>query len=287
MATADLGRAEAASPVAGQSGDFALAWSAAGDRILIGHAGGGILEVTTEGTVREILSANAAPAPRAVAWSPSGAAIAFVDAGTSGTATGLYVASTDVLPVDPVAVVRPIEGQSRQIVAIEWPTGDAGILYSERAPNGDLSVGGDLFAVSPAGGKPQLVASARSVAQVAAVDSFEASPDGVAVAYTVVVPGDGGSVSGDLLVKQIGGPTVVDLAVSGVAVESIGWTAAGLTWITSQLDTDDVVQLSLQHARSDGTIETIYQSSAPATPGASPAASPVASQISDASTFFS
>jgi hypothetical protein len=277
--TADLGDFSAGSPAPDDRGTFSLAWSPDGGRLLVGLAAGGILDVDQSGAIRTLLSASAAPSPRAVAWSPSGSAIAFVDAGPEGDATGLYVGSTDVLPIDPVAIVRPIAGQSRQIVAIAWPVGDAGILYSERSPGGDLSVGGDLFAISPAGGAPELVASARAVAQVAAVDKFVASSDGVAVAYSVVTPGEDGNLVEDLLVKQIDGPTIVDLAVETASVESMAWTTVGLAWASSGTSSEAASGMTLERAAPDGAVETISAPSIPGTPGPSPVAAPIASPV--------
>jgi len=257
---------------------FALAWAPTGDRLLVGHGGGGLVEVNNAGQTRQLLGADAAPTPRAVAWSPSGSAVAYVDAGPNGTATGLYVASTDALPIDPVAVIRPIGGQSRQIAEIAWPQGDVGILYSERSPDGDLSVGGDLFAVSPSGGQPQLVGSARTVAQVGAIDTFAASPDGSVVAFAVVIAGEAGPASGGVVVKQIAGPTLVKLPSSAeqadARVAALDWTAAGLAWASSEPRADSLASFTVSRALPDASTEIVFSGTGSATPVASPVVEP-------------
>lgn len=272
IASAPLADVQNGSPVPSPgTGVARIAWAPSGDRVLVTLPAGGIVEVNDAGQVREILQAENAPSPQAVAWSPSGGAIAYVDAGIDGTATGLYVASTDVLPVDPVAVIRPIEGRSRQIAEIAWSAGNAGILYAERSPSGDLSVGGDLFAVSPTGGTPKLVASAGRVTQVGAVGAFSVAPDGSAVAYTVIVPGQGGPTVSTLKVKQIAGPTAADLPLQfGGTLQALGWAAGGLTWAELAPASGQDFGLVVQRARPDGTVETIYSGLPPASPVASP-----------------
>ena len=265
-------------PESNSSRTFALAWAPTGDRVLVGHGGGGLVEVSNAGQTRQLLGADAAPSPQAVAWSPSGSAVAYVDAGPNGTATGLYVASTDALPIDPVAVIRPIVGQSRQIADIAWPQGDVGILYSERSPDGDLSVGGDLFAVAPSGGRPQLVGSSRIVAQVGAIDAFVASPDGSVVAFAVVVAGEAGPVSGGVVVKQVAGPTLVTLPVSSeqadTRVAALDWTAAGLAWVSSGPRAGSLAGLVVSRALPDGSTAIVFSESGLGSPVASPVAEP-------------
>jgi len=204
--------------------------------------------------------------------------VAYVDAGPNGTATGLYVASTDALPIDPVAVIRPIGGQSRQIAEIAWPQGDVGILYSERSPDGDLSVGGDLFAVAPSGGQPQLVGSARTVAQVGAIDTFAASPDGSVVAFAVVIAGEAGPASGGVVVKQIAGPTLVKLPSSAeqadARVAALDWTAAGLAWASSEPRADSLASFTVSRALPDASTEIVFSGTGSATPVASPVVEP-------------
>jgi hypothetical protein len=272
IATASLDRYQPGSPVPSSgAGKCRIAWAPTGDRVLVTIPTGGIVEVNEAGELREILRAEQAPSPLAVAWSPSGSAISYVDAGADGSATGLYVASTDVLPLDPVAVIRPIEGRSRQIVDIVWSGGNAGILYTERAPSGDLSVGGDLFAISPTGGTPQLIASAGRVTQIGAVGSFSVAPDGSAVAYTVLVPDQNGQTVSTLKVKQIDGPTAQDLPLqNGGTLQTVGWATGGLTWAILAPTAGDDHGVVVQRARPDGTVETIYSELPPATPIASP-----------------
>lgn len=269
-----------ATPAGAPGGVDRLAWSVASDRILICLATGGIFDVTLDGSLRTIFTASAVPSPKAVAWSPAGSAIAYVDAGPQGVATGLYVAPVDVLPADPVAVIAPVEGRRRQIVDIGWAAGDAGIFYSERAVGGDLSLGGDLFAVSPSGGAPRLIASAAGVAQAAAIGAFAVAPGGQAVAYAVIVAGADGPVAHSLHVAQLDGPASIGLRIGGTyRVEQLLWTTSGLTWIARNAPVDDP-WLLIQRASADGSVITLFTDAPEATPEA---ASPVAPGTPDSS----
>jgi hypothetical protein len=275
---------EPSTPTAVASGVDRIAWTAAGDRMLISLATGGIFEVTVEGNLRTIFTPAAVRSPKAIAWSPAGSAIAYVDAGTGGVATGLYVAPVDVLPADPVALIPPVEGRRRQIVEISWASGNAGIFYAERAADGDLSLGGDLFAVSPSGGSPRLVASAAGVAQAAAVGTFVVSQDGRAVAYTVITGEADGPVTHSLHVSQLDGPTAIGLRTGGAyRVEQMLWGTSGLTWVARNASLTDP-WLLIQRANADGSVTTIFTEAPASTPAAaspvapgSPVGSPVAS----------
>lgn len=275
----ELPLSDGASPTPAGYGLYRIAWSPGNDKVLLSLGTGGLIEVSDAGVRRTILSSDAAPSPRAIAWSPDGSTIAWVDAGVTGSATGLYVASTDALPVDPVTVIRPIEGRSRQIVEIAWGAGAAGIVYSERAPDADLSIGGDLFAVSPSGGQPDLIATAGGVSQIGAIGTFAISPDGDSVIYSVIEPVPGGVAIRRLTLRQIKGPSSVDLpAAPGATIEDFIWTNQGAVWTVRPAANGQefpVVQLAV----ADGSVTTLFDVPAAATPVASPGtiASPVAS----------
>ena len=279
----ELPLAGSATPTPAGYGLNRIAWSPKNDRILLSLGTGGLIEVSDNGVHRSILSPEAAPSPRAIAWSPDGSAIAWVDAGTAGTATGLYVASTDALPVDPVTVIRPIEGRSRQIVEIAWGGGAAGIVYSERAPGGDLSIGGDLFAVSPSGGQPDLIATAGGVSQVGAIGTFAISPDGDTVIYSVIEPVSSGVAIRRLTLRQIDGPSSADLSSApGASIEDFIWTSQGVVWTVRPAE-DAQERPTVQLALADGSVNTLFDVPDAGTPVASPdsIASPVFSPSPD------
>lgn len=254
-------------------GSDAVVWSPSGDRMLVSRKEGGVYEARADGTVKAILSPEQAPSPRALAWSPTGNAIAYVDAGRDGAATGLYVASIEALPLDPVTIIRPIEGRSRQIQEIAWVGGSVGIVYSERAADSDLSIGGDLFAVPTSGGAPRLLATAGGVAQVGAVGSFSVAPNLEAVAYSVLVPGKKEPLAGKLVVRQIDGTTSVPLPVpANGSVVGLAWSARGLVWAVAADG-----GLDINRVGAGGEAIAIATIGAAATPIASPvpAATPV------------
>jgi hypothetical protein len=210
-----------------------------------------------------------------VAWSPDGGAIAFVDGGSDGASSALYVASTDVLPLDPVVLIRPSLSGARQIADILWVGGNAGIVFNQRAAGDDLSIGGDLFAVSPFGGQPRLIAAAGGASQVGVVGEFAVSADGSTVAYTVLGVVDGRPGFASLWLRQVDGPGEVQV-VTGQwqSVGSLEWTSAGLTWLGQNAD-----GFAIERLQPDGSVTALFAAGGAATPVATPSASPVASPV--------
>lgn len=267
-------------PVPAGAGHYHVAWSAAGDRLLVSLATGGILDVAADGAVRTLLNPSQARSPRSVAWSPSGEAIAYVDAGDTGSGTGLYVASVESLPVDPVMLIRPIPGSSRQIDDIAWTAGSSGIVYSLRAADANVSLGGDVFAISVTGGTPRLIGSAAATTQGGSVGAFAVSADGRAIAYAVEAPSDAGVEYLGLVVRQIDGEASAEVTgTAGAQITGVTWTAAGPAWVAWPLGPDQE-PITVARAGSDGAVSVIFQvapPAPPATPVASPVGSPVAS----------
>jgi hypothetical protein len=260
-------------PEPGGFGLDTIAWSPQADRLLITLGAGGIVEAQLDGSTRTILSPSQAPSPRAVSWSPTGNAIAFVDAGPNHSATGLYVASLEVLPLDTVTVIRPIEGRSRQIQEISWIGGDVGIVYSERSPDGDLSIGGDLFAVSASGGSPRLLGTAGGVSEIGAVGSFAVSPNDQAVAYSILQPSDNGPIAQKLEVRQIDGTSSIQLPVApGDSVAAMAWAPSGIVWAVESKDA-----IVVYRTAADGSAIPVTGIAITGSPVASP--KPIASPV--------
>lgn len=269
-------RESSATPAASvKGGRNAIAWSDEATHLLVSSAGGGIFEFNLDGSSRVLLDSSQAPSPRAISWSPGGTAIAYVDAGQSGDATALYVASIDTLPIDPVVVIRPSISRARQIAEIDWVGGDAGILYSQRAADDDLSIGGDLFAVQPFGGSPRLVAAAGGASEVGVIGEFAASADGQVVAYTVVGVVNGQPGFAGLWIRQIDGPSGVQVpAGNWEQVGGLVWSTAGLTWLGSSGD-----GVAVELLQASGSARVVYGAGLDATPVASPVASPAGSPV--------
>ena len=279
-------RSQGGTPGPGAAGGSdSLDWSRAGDRILVGFSAGGLIAVPLDGNPVVLIGAQRAQAPAEAAWSPKGDALAYVDPARPGMAANLYVAPTGATPLDPAPVVSADTNGHRTVAQMRWLPNGAAILYSLLSPDGDISRGGDLYAVAPGGGPPRLIASAGRAGPIAAISRFAPAPDGHAVAYTVVAPDERGTSFHSLWVQQIDGPTVIRLPVPpGESVTDLWWTAAGLVWRTVANRPGSPAAgagFALYLAAPDGSATVLYRGVAPPppTPGASPVASPKASPI--------
>jgi hypothetical protein len=97
------------------------------------------------------------------------------------------------------------------------------------------------------------------------------------------MPGANGPEVGALKVRQIGGPTSLDLPLQNVVtVDAVEWTTGGLSWAATVSEDGKSESIVLQHANPDGSVQTLYSELPQASPSASPAASPVGSPASNA-----
>jgi hypothetical protein len=256
-------------------------WSPQGDRLLVAFATGGIVTVPLNGDPSVTLTPQQAPGPIDAAWSPAGDAIAYVNRTSDTASAGLYLVSTTSQAGTPRALVGSSAQGEPSVRRLAWHPSGRSIFYTRASSANGLAVGGDLFQIDPSGGGPTIVASAGRVAPISAIVDFVPSPDGRAVAYTIVVPGPNGPTFNSLWIQQLGTANRQKLSASaGSAVNELWWTASGLVWRA----TDDPTAITpdrpdapftLFQAGKGGTVTPIYHfQPAGGTPVASPVASP-------------
>ena len=213
-----------------------LDWSPRGDRLLIAFAAGGLaaLPADGEGNAVRLFGATEAPAPSDAAWSPTGEAVAFVGAVGTEVPARLYLASTVPTPAAPRPLVDPTQA-GRTVADLAWLPDGQEILFTERAAPGRPVTGGDLWRIATDGSGRSLVASAGGTGFPAAqVANVAPSPDGDAVAYTVVVPSESGIRFHSLRLRGLADSSQsVEMRVpAGQAVTDLWWTASGLVFRT-------------------------------------------------------
>jgi hypothetical protein len=280
-----------ATPAAGAAaGRDLVDWSPQGDRLLVTFAAGGIVTIPLHGDPSVTPTPQQAPGPIDAAWSPAGDAIAYVNRASSTASAGLFLVSTASQPAAPRALVEPDPQGGSSVRRLAWHPSGRNILYTRSSSTNGLSVGGDLFQISPAGGGPTIVASAGRVAPISAIVDFVPSPDGRSVAYTIAVPGPNGPTFNSLWIQQLGTANRQKLSTSaGDAVNGIWWASSGLVWRAmadpTAISPDQLTApFTLFLAGRGGEVTPIYHFQTPAgTPVASPVASPAASPSAGAS----
>ena len=213
-----------------------LDWSPQGDRLLIAFAPGGLVALPAEGggNAERLFGPSEAPAPSDAAWSPTGEAVAFVGSAGTEVPARLYLASTVPTPAAPRPLVDSTQA-GRTVADLAWLPDGQEILFTERAAPGRPVTGGDLWRIATDGSRRSLVASAGGTgfpaAQVAAVAP---SPDGDAVAFTVVVPSETGVRFHSLRLRGLtpSSQSVEMRVPAGQAVTDLWWTASGLVFRT-------------------------------------------------------
>lgn len=203
-----------------------LDWSPQGEKLLVALSPGGLVAVQLTGDAEPklIVSGGVASRPEQAAWSPTGEDVGFL-ATTEDERASIYVAGVAATPTSPRALL-PDDGSRPTIFDWAWLPDGRSLLFSEER---DLTSTADLWRINSDGTDRELVASAGSVAPVARIVGAEPSRDGRAVAYLVIVPGDGNDVFDSLWVRDLSTNHGYRIQVpSGTSVTDVWWTDAGL-----------------------------------------------------------
>jgi hypothetical protein len=163
----------------------------------------------------------------------------------------------------------------RTVGHIGWSGDSEQVYYTMISASGDLSQGGDLFAIPASGGTPMLVMSASKAGPVSAIANFTVSPSGSRIAVTISVPNDEGTGTvQSLWAKASASPDLVRLPIPGTeTLQGAWWSPQGLAWVTSAGDAADPT-ITLYRTDQTGTATAVWQG--PLLPKATPEASPVA-----------
>lgn len=267
-------------PAGGEgAAESSIDWSPQGDRLLVSSAAGGILALPAGGGDAEILLAGSdSMAPGDAAWSPTGEAVAFLAPAGGERPADLFLARTVPAPGTPEALVEASTA-GRSVTELAWTPDGRDLLYTlAGAPDGAVAAG-DLWRIATDGSDRRVVVSAGSAVPVGRIALIAPSPDGDAVAYTVMVPGDAGQRFHSLWIRSLGSaptPPVRLSAPAGESVSELWWTDGGLVFRTEPDPTldgsTDETAFSLYRASATGEPTPLYRGSA--APAGSPEASP-------------
>jgi hypothetical protein len=205
-----------------------LDWSPQGEKLLVALSPGGLISVPLTGDAepRLIVSGGVATRPEQAAWSPTGEDVGFL-AEADGERASIYIAGVAATPTSPRALLADDEAMPT-IFDWAWLPDGRSLLFSEER---ELTSTADLWRISSDGTDRELVASAGSVAPVARIVGAEPSRDGRAVAYLVIVPGDGTDVFDSLWVRDLATNHGFRIDVpNGMSVTDVWWTNAGLMY---------------------------------------------------------
>lgn len=208
--------------------DLMVDWGAQGNRIVVANPDGRMVNVTLGGDATAIATPSGITAVRDVEWSPRGDRIAVLGVGEDNVARiGLIdpaASAPEFLPVAPIDE----GGEQEQVRSFSWLPDGSGLVYL--SGTGD-TVGGQLFSIELETMTQRLVATAGRGGPSATIIDFSVSPDGKAVAYTIVLP-DGGTLRfNSLWVRSLRDQRALAMPVGNVIeVNALWWVDKGLLW---------------------------------------------------------
>jgi Tol biopolymer transport system component len=206
-------------------------------------------------------------------WSPTGETVAYVAIGEEDNDRSLRL--LDVRSGETRDVVAPPAG--RFVVDYAWMPDGVSLLFTEGGELGGAVTGIDLWRVDATGENRELVVSAGTVAPVARITNIQPSPDGRAVAYSVLVPGESDPRVDSVWVRDLSSRLGFRIHVpSVVAVDKITWTDRGLAMdvVTADGSRRSATLAVLQVSR-DGAVSALW--AAPVIAGTPVAGTPIAS----------
>jgi hypothetical protein len=272
------GQDHAPDVVAGGSGG--LAWLPDSESIVVSMPTGGLLQVFPDGSEIKLAKAVRAKRPAAVALSPDGEAIAFVEQPSGSEGSGVYAGSMLAKPIDPIVVLPPDRSGNRYARDVQW-IGSSNRLATiiEREELG--SPQGDLFTLDVQAGTPHLAWTSPSGRDTASVESFTVSPDGLVTAFITNPVREATGKTSSVWLMQTDGPSIERFDLPMILADShLVFSPSGLivTGVTSGHDEQEGVAAGFLLAP-NGQIDLLYEESPAATPVASPVGSPVGSPL--------
>jgi hypothetical protein len=265
-------------PDAVAGGIGGITWQPDGSSVAVALPSGGLWQVFPDGSQIRLIRAGVAKRPAALAISADGGEIAYVDQPSGSAGSGIFAASMNAKPIDPIEVLPADRSGNRYARGVAWlPAGMRIATIIEREELGNPQ--GDLFYINTHTGAPELAWTSPPGRDISSVVSFAPAPNGQVIAF-VTNPGRAGSGKpSSLWLMQIDGPTIerFDLASelweSDVTFTPRGAVVTGILGHTDDQDGFGVAYL----LEPNGELTQLYREEATGTPVSSPVASPYAS----------
>ncbi len=255
-----------------------IAWLPDSSSVVIALPTGGLLQVFADGSQVRVAKAAAAKRPSALAVSPDGSTIAFVDRPSGSDGSGIFAGSMKAKPIDPIVVLPADRSGNRYAREVAWVGTTARVAtIIDREETGTTQ--GDLFVLDTQTKMPNLVWTSPVGRDVASVEAFAISPDAMVTAFLTNPVRRPGTKPSSVWLGQTDGPAIerFDLPV-GLSGSRLAFTSEGvaITGTTRTPDTGGSVIIAFLLNQS-GTMSLLYRQESAATPVASPVASPSAS----------
>lgn len=211
--------------------DLMVDWGAQGNRIVVATSDGRMVSATLGGDATAIATPPGVTEVRDVEWSPRGDRLAVLGVGDDNVARiGLVdpaATAPEFLPVAPIDE----DGEQEHVRSFSWLPDGSGLVFLSGTGDDGTTVGGQLFSLDLETMSQRLVATAGRGGPSATIIDFSVSPDGKAVAYTIVLPDGGDLRFNSLWVRSLRDQRALAMPVGNVIeVNALWWVDNGLLW---------------------------------------------------------
>lgn len=271
-------------PDAVAGGTGGIAWLPDERSVVLALPTGGLFQIFPDGSQISVAKASVAKRPSALAISPDGTTIAFVDQPSAADGTGIFAGSMKAKPIDPIVVLPADRSGNRYARGVAWVgTTSRVATIIDREELGTTQ--GDLFFLDTQTRMPELVWTSPVGRDVASVEAFEISPDAVVTAFVTNSARRIRDKPSSVWVAQIDGPAIerfdlpVELSLPRIAFITEGLVVSGII----PGDRDGIGLATAYLLAPNGKLTALYREAPEATPVASPLASPVSSPVASPS----
>lgn len=258
--------------------DLMVDWGAQGDRIVVASPDGRMANIVLGGEVTAITTPPGITSIRGIEWSPRGDRIAVLGAGQDNVARIGLIDPTEATPR--FLPIAPIDegGEQYRIRSFSWLPDGSGLVYLSGTDDDTDAVGGQLYSLDLETMEQRIVATAGRGGPAATIVDFSVSPDGKAVAYTIVLPDGGNLRFNSLWVRSLRDQRAIEMPVGNVIeVNALWWVDKGLLWGQAVSAGDRIKEsfIRLSPGGDPTAVLTIDVGTQTSTSSGTPAASPV------------
>lgn len=215
---------------------------------------------------------------RDIEWSPRGDRIATLGVGQDNVARIGLIDPTEATPrFLPVAPIGE-GGEQDRIRSFSWLPDGSGLVYLSGTDDDTDAVGGQLYSLDLETMEQRIVATAGRGGPAATIVDFSVSPDGKAVAYTIMLPDGGNLRFNSLWVRSLRDQRAIEMPVGNVIeVNALWWVDKGLLWGQAVLEGDGIEESFIRLSPGGDPTAVLTIDIGTQTTGSSgtPAASPV------------
>ncbi len=251
-----------------------LSWAAQGDRLLMTHSEGYLVDIPLDGEPRLIETRASIEGAFQADWSPRGDKIGVLVRDGEGRGELALITPGDA-PAG-INVIAPAAGSPESASSVEafaWRANGSGVFFLEMQRTDNAVRDGAIIEWDQQSNSISIVATGGQAGPAGSVTWFSVSPDGRAVMYRVALPTDTDWSFNGLYVRSLNTGQVYRVPVRPTAsVTEAWWLDEGLVWsqVSNSQEAGTVVEIVMIDASGTQAQLASYVVDSAATPAATP-----------------